>query len=635
VARLKILDPACGSGSFLLGAYQALIDWHVRYYGDKERLTKRDRAVAYLDSDGRVRLTARLKRQILLNNLFGVDIDPQAVEVTRLSLSLKALEDTRHDELYDERTLFKQTVLPDLSGNVKCGNSLIGPDYFAGRMFPNADELRRVNPFDWEQAFPQAFLPSPAGRGRGGFDAVIGNPPYLRIQGLQEFYGNQVEYLAAHCKSAVKRFDLYLLFIEKGFQLLKDGGRLGFICPHKFLNSDFGSGLRGFLISNSALEAFISFGNNLIFNQVTTYTGLLFLRKVSSQLFRYFEFIGPSLSDVSQKLLALSPCDFTEYHLQDFNADPWILAVRQAPALLQTLSKQELTLADVCDQILVGVQSGIDNVHIMKFMRQTSRGNLVLMSERAGIEVEIEEGLVKPLLMGEDVHRYSEAKVSHYCIYPYQLVDGKTRILEETDLRREFPRGYAYLKEYRKELTEIRTRQKTNPKYWYSCHRSRDMRVFESQRIITPEISLGCNMTIAPAGVYHNTKVYSIVPKPRPEHQNYWLGVLNSRVLWWFLSNTGYVLRGGYFVFKTNYLQPFPIPAINFSDPAAAARHDRMVQLVTAMLALHKHKAAARTQAEQVLYQHQIEATDRQIDALVYELYGLTAEEIAVVEGRE
>ncbi|MBI5828615.1 MAG: N-6 DNA methylase, partial [Chloroflexi bacterium] len=222
VAKLRILDPACGSGSFLLGAYAALIKWHENYYASVETprrglsgpqaetfrrnvSTKRDRDNFYIDSDGRVRLTAKLKHQILLNNLFGVDIDAQAVEVTRFSLSLKALEDTRRDELYEEVNLFKQTVLPDLRHNIKCGNSLIGPDYFSGLgtlpMFADKEELLRVKPFDWEREFPAVFtltptlsqrgrestLPSPGGTvgdraGGEGFDAVIGNPPYTRIQ---------------------------------------------------------------------------------------------------------------------------------------------------------------------------------------------------------------------------------------------------------------------------------------------------------------------------------------------------------------------------------------------------------------------------------------------------------------------
>ncbi len=148
VAKLKILDPACGSGSFVLGAYAALIKWHEAYYGDKERLSKHDREAAYYDSDGRVRLTAKLKREILLNNIYGVDIDPQAVEVTRFSLSLKALEGTRRDELYEEVNLFKQTILPELRNNIKCGNSLIENDY---SLLP--EERLDVKAFEWRDEF--------------------------------------------------------------------------------------------------------------------------------------------------------------------------------------------------------------------------------------------------------------------------------------------------------------------------------------------------------------------------------------------------------------------------------------------------------------------------------------------------
>lgn len=158
------------------------------------------------------------------------------------------------------------------------------------------------------------------------------------------------------------------------------------------------------------------------------------------------------------------------------------------------------------------------------------------------------------------------------------------------------------------------------------------MRIFESKRIVSPEISLGCNMTLVSAGIYHNTKCYSIVPSPRSENISYWLGLLNSQVLWWFLSNTGYVLRGGYFVFKTNYLKPFPVRTIDFDDPTDKARHDRMVTLVEQMLDLHKQFATVSTPQAQKTIQSVIESADRQIDELVYELYGLSADEIALVE---
>ncbi len=148
-----------------------------------------------------------------------------------------------------------------------------------------------------------------------------------------------------------------------------------------------------------------------------------------------------------------------------------------------------------------------------------------------------------------------------------------------------------------------------------------------------PEISFGCNMTVAPAGLYHNTMVYSLVPSSeQSEHMSYWLGILNSHLLWWFLINTGNVLRGGYFRFKTNYLNPFPIRTIDFSDPEDVARHDRMVGLVERMLGLHERLAGARIERERTVIGNQISATDCQIDRLVYGLYDLTDEEMRIVE---
>jgi hypothetical protein len=630
IGKLRVLDPACGSGSFLLGAYQYLLDYHRQWYEahDPAKHAQGKRPALYQGPQGEWRLTTAEKKRILLNNIYGVDIDRQAVEVTKLSLLLQVLEGENRETLGQQLMLWRERALPDLGDNIKCGNSLIGPDYFEAQLMPDEEEMRRVNPFDWEAGFPEAMA-------AGGFDAVIGNPPYLRIQGLQEYYGDQIDYFTKRYQSAVKRFDLYLLFAEKGFSLLAKGGRLGFICPHKFLNSDFGSGLRGFFINNSALKSFVSFGNNLVFSQASTYTGILLLRKDKSSSFTYCEFPDMLISELPPRLAALTEEDFAAYDLRDFTKKPWVLTNRDAQLVLKKLSHQSHTLGDIAEEILVGVQSGIDSVHVLRASGETSSEIVRVFSERANATIDIEVGLVKPFLRGEDVHRYAEPQYSYYCIYPYQLVNGKTKILEESELRDRYPLGYAYLKEYRTELAKVRARQKTNPKYWYSCHRSRNMAVFETDRIITPEISLGCNMTLSPAGIYHNTKVYSILPSStRPEQRNYWLGLLNSKILWWFLSNTGYVLRGGYFTFKTNYLKPFPIRTINFDDPADVARHDKMVALVECMLALHKKLAAATIPADKELYQRQIEATDRQIDALVYELYGLTEEEVGVVEGR-
>jgi hypothetical protein len=639
IGKLKILDPACGSGSFLISAFQYLIDWHLAHYLAHEpakhvrakRLRIRPFAAGVKqERAGEVGfvLTTAEKKRILLNNIYGVDLDQQAVEVTKLSLLLKMLEG--ETAVTTQLELFAERVLPDLENNIKWGNSLIDLDFYEGKQISmfEEEELYRVNVFDWHSK-TDGFGTIMA---NGGFDAVIGNPPYLRIQGLQEFYGSQINYFASKYRSAVKRFDLYLLFAERGFRLLKQAGYLGFIFPHKFINSDFGSGLRQFLIDNRALEKVVNFGNNLIFKQASTYTGIFLLRKIINEEFYYYEF--PNLSDleISPQLRSLTHDNFTTYSIGEFTSQPWTLTNRASGSLLTVLNRQRTTLNDVTDEILVGVQSGIDNVHILEDRGQPKNGKLTLYSERANADIEIEAGLVKPFLMGEDVHRYQVPVPSHYVIYPYYLVAGKTKILEENELREQFPLGYSYLREYQSELREIRERQKTNSKYWYSCHRSRDMRIFESNRIVSPEISLGCNMTVVPAGIYHNTKCYSIVPSSRSESINYWLGLLNSKIMWWFLSNTGYVLRGGYFVFKTNYLKPFPIRTINFDNPVDKNLHNRVVSLVETMLNVHKQLVTAPNPQSQKTIQSVIENTDRKIDELAYELYGLSENEIALVE---
>src|SRR6266516_3168361 len=229
-AKLRIVDPACGSGSFLIAAYQYLLNWHRDWYvaDDARKWATGRKPVLYQGLGGEWKLTTGERKRILLQNIFGVDIDAQAVEVTKLSLLLKVLEGESEQTLATQLRFYHERALPDLGRNIKCGNSLIGPDFYqqSEMLFLDEEERYRINVFDWDVEFSEIMK-------AGGFDAVIGNPPYLRVQGLQEHYGNQIEYFARNYESAVKRFDLYLLFTERAYKLLNSSGRVGFICPHK------------------------------------------------------------------------------------------------------------------------------------------------------------------------------------------------------------------------------------------------------------------------------------------------------------------------------------------------------------------------------------------------------------------
>ena len=197
VSRLRFVDPACGSGSFLVGAYQYLLDWHLDwYYAEARRAQAEKKGRIYKDAATQgYKLSIEEKKRILLNNIYGVDIDAQAVEVTKLSLFLKLLENEgKALSATGQAALFRTSdiqakILPDMSHNIKCGNSLIGTDYYTGKDLTlfGIEEQRKVNAFDWDAQFPGIFAD-------GGFDCVIGNPPYVRIQTLNDTNSESVEY---------------------------------------------------------------------------------------------------------------------------------------------------------------------------------------------------------------------------------------------------------------------------------------------------------------------------------------------------------------------------------------------------------------------------------------------------------
>jgi type I restriction-modification system DNA methylase subunit/predicted type IV restriction endonuclease len=244
ISKLKILDPACGSGSFLIGAYQYLLNWHRdQYIADGTlKWSKGKKPCLYQSDRGEWRLTTDERKRILLNNIYGVDIDSQAVEVTKLSLLLKVLEGENEQSIGKQMSLFQERVLPDLSNNIKCGNSMIGPDFYENQQmnFLDEEEIYRINTFDWKAEFPETIKD-------GGFDAVIGNPPY----GFHQIHENYVKpYFKKTLLASSGSFEHYFLFYEKSLKLLKNKGLHGFIVPVTWLTIPSAHALRNFILDH-------------------------------------------------------------------------------------------------------------------------------------------------------------------------------------------------------------------------------------------------------------------------------------------------------------------------------------------------------------------------------------------------
>ncbi len=286
IKNIKIVDPACGSGSFLIGAYNYLLRYNLEFHLKNETKKKSalKQGIIYQVGNEIFKLSTAEKSKILVNNIFGVDIDQQAVEVTRLSLLLKVLED---ENLEYKEELFKAEhhhLLPDLSENIKCGNSLIGNDFYKDRdltLFGN-EEIRKINTFDWEKEFSSIIQ-------QGGFNCVIGNPPYVKARDYDEDKSFYREYLnsSTKYKTLYKMWDLYIPFVEKGCNLLKSDGLFSMIIPDTIENSDYAKLLRNWLLDNYYIKQLDFFPKSYIFYSQNKVVGvkntILLVEKASSE----------------------------------------------------------------------------------------------------------------------------------------------------------------------------------------------------------------------------------------------------------------------------------------------------------------------------------------------------------------
>jgi type I restriction-modification system DNA methylase subunit len=268
IASIKICDPACGSGSFLVGAYQYLLNYHLDYYSEPKNIKaaiKNEKI--YEVALKSYKLTIEEKQRILTNNIFGVDIDSQAAEVTKLSLYLKLLENEGKEA---EGWLFKytdKTLLPSLEDNIKCGNSLIGTDFYAQPELNLTDDERiKVNCFDWEKGFADIFK-------AGGFDVVIGNPPYVLV--FEELIKKYIENSYSEFQ---RNNDLYIAFLVKGIRLLKEAGIFSFITPNTYLKGDYFKDLRIYFMKYRINEI-LDFNNRQIFKDATVFTAICNISK--------------------------------------------------------------------------------------------------------------------------------------------------------------------------------------------------------------------------------------------------------------------------------------------------------------------------------------------------------------------
>lgn len=567
--RIRVLDPACGSGSFLIEAFDVL-DRHLAQHGMEDH-----------------RVHPRKRRlHILQHNLYGVDLDPQAVEVARLNLLLRAA---------NERGL-----LPMLH-HLKVGNSLIDDPDVAGE-----------HAFDWQREFPEVMQD-------GGFDVVIGNPPYVR----QETLGAAFKGYAQECyETYAGTADLYVYFIEKAHKLLRENGRFGMITSNKFTRTSYGAALRQFLAEKTALSEIIDFGELPVFQNAATFPVILITqnRVPVKQRFVYAQIKNLDFLALDREVLNVG-INLDESSVRGMN---WTLAKEDKVRVIEKIENAGMSLREyIPTKIYMGIKTGYNKAFIID--RKTKES--IISGEPQSQE------FIKPFALGDDIRKY---RVNFRERYLIRIPTGwtKSQAGNVEDAWKWFQNNYPHLA---KHLAVFETEAKDRGDkgdYWWELRPCDYYEELEKPKIIYPDIAKESRVSFDSDGLYLVNTVYFI-----PINDLYLLGILNSTLIFNYFKYRASVLgdpdKGGRLRWFSQDVEKLPIRKINFDDPADVECHDRMVALVEEMLHLKREHAAAEAAFEDRRHAlaHRIAQVDREIDTLVYGLYGLTPEEIRIVEG--
>ncbi len=569
-APLRVLDPACGSGSFLLGAYQHLLDWHLSWYAQHEpEKWARGRNPAVFQARNGWQLTMEKKKEILTRHIFGVDIDAQAVEVTKLSLLLKVVENPGQLSLMGER------ILPDLGENIRCGNSLIGPDYYEGRQMAMFDqeERDRINDFDWNNEFSAIFK-------HGGFDVVIGNPPWgANIDKELEYFHNK------YPDTTQEHTDSCKLFIDRAISLTASGGFTSMIVPNTILRQNRLKDVRHLLLQNQ-IVSILDLGEN-VFKNVVAPSCVFVVRRQYPGKNNQIRFLNLTKYTNSQKaLLLLNNNEVSASIDQDTfsnNSDyAFVLPIKKISSQFKQLDEfTSLVLKD----------AGINYQRVKVGMQEKGKSDLSSRLLYEGVKQNDSDVM---FWKGSDIDRYwIKASTQRYCRTNYK------KFLK--------PNEVVHLNKKIYDLV---------PKILFRQ---------TADKIIA---------TIDYKGVWFGRSIITLIPNNLLNYKlEYFLGLLNSKYLNYLYNQIAQESGRVFAQVKLTKVNQLPIRIINFNDSTDVGCHHQMVSLVENMLALHRQLAAARLPDDKERLQRQIQATDRQIDRLVYELYGLTEEEIRIVEG--
>lgn len=616
ILALSFGDISCGSGTFLLETFQMvsdiLIDYYLRY----------DPAKLIRTSINTYKLPFEIKKRLLVQCIFGVDKDYNAVEAAQFGLLLKLLEDESLTSVDNEKP-----ILPSLEKNIQWGNSLIATGDTAG--LSEATSIQ-INPFDF---------------GGQKFDVIVGNPPYMKSEDMKNITRYELPIYKEKFVSAYKQFDKYFLFVERAVGLLKEGGYLGYILPSKFTKVGAGMKLRHFLSSNGYVERIVSFGANQIFDSKTTYTCLLILRKTKLDKCGYLE-----VKDLSAwKVRKIDEDGYDEIPMGNLEDNAWILVPAELKSAYDRINTQSITLEKLVgddDYISNGIQTSANDIYVLQPSKKDAK---YYYFQKDGVGWKIEKELTRPYFQtssgADNLYTYRMFKPNSIVIYPYRKVKNRIEFVGILELKKKYPSLSKYLHHYKDVLADPKRDIKPEPETkdeWYRYGRHQALEKCDvPEKIIVGVLSQGNKYAIDK----YRTLISSggtagycmiVLPPDSPYSIYYLQAVLNSKYAEWYSALIGEVFRGGYIARGTKVLKRLPVRKIDFTKKQERVLHNRIVELQKALIKIQGHiDRAGRNLRTRKLAERSFAREIKKMDTLLFKLYNLGDDDTKVPLIRE
>lgn len=556
ILKLKFADISCGSGAFLLELFQLLNDILIDYY------LKNNRSKLIQTNINTYKLPFQIKRELLLNCIYGVDKDYNAVEATKFGLLLKLLEGEDVNS-----TNATTPVLPDLSQNIFFGNSLLNP-----KQVSNKKDQIIINPFDFSKL---------------RFDVIVGNPPYMKSEDMKNITPLELPLYKSNYISAYKQFDKYFLFVEQAMNLLTADGIIGYIIPSKFTKVGAGKKLREELSTKGYLHSIVSFGANQVFVDKTTYTCLLILNKKPQNTFQYAE-VKSLKSWIVREPNTIKYATKNTHQLDD---EVWVLVPPELTNAYNKISAQSIKLIDLVgeDNIFNGIQTSANEIYIFIPTKEDSK---YYYFAKKNVDYKIEKAITKPYFQtssGEDnLNTYRTFKPNARVIYPYANTKKGVEVIPLAAIQKKYPLAFGYLQKHKAILNHPKRDIKPEPatkNEWHRFGRQQGLNILgKSEKIILGVLSSGDKYAIDNYGTLFTsggTAGYCAITLP--DNFNYSIyyiqAILNSKYVEWFVILTGEIFRGSYFARGTKVLNNLPIRKIDFTNAKDKVLHDKIIEL--------------------------------------------------------